>query len=186
MGAKVWADVGHLYRNLAPPLAITSGPSTNIVISPLALTDSNADGLANDYTWAASGGAATITREAGTGAVPGYWHKVVVTTAGVRELRATTTAITPAAGDIIEAFGRIEITAADADFLCSIKLRAVINGSGVDLCHALYGAATPVSGVWYARIKAPANLTAIYPGVVTSGGLGTYRFAQPTVIAVPS
>jgi lysophospholipase L1-like esterase len=169
------------------------GGNVSLVPGGAFAVDTNADGVADN--WIIFGGitsgsvtASLVTDSSATG-VSGKWQQLVA--AGpfvgtrVLETQATfgTLGSTYAIGDRIAFSGRIQTSGCEAG-ACIYSVRLLFNGgASTSYLRPFDSAQVDIAdGSWYAEGVIPSGTTSMTVDVVMSGGAGTVRVGQVTVI----
>lgn len=175
-------------RSIEALLAGKSGTdTTNLILNGLFTGDTNADGLANDWTLTAAGANVAPTLEAGTGNVLGNWQIVSKTlaAAGNNYINPAATITTGfAAGDLMLFCGRVRFTNTDGNHWLDLRVHDTPNVAVNPIMFQWFGELATDDGAIFSQLfRVPAGTTAFSPRALgrTTNGTGSFAVAQMTL-----
>jgi lysophospholipase L1-like esterase len=176
MGEQAATQLASILPNTSPPISMSNVDPASILTNSLFLTDSNADGLANDwtaYTVPASGYAFTLTTNAGMkGNAQRITHTAAPGPTWLRQIK--TTGYT--AGDTIQIAALVQSSGVAA----SVALQFAGSAGNVQIFPI--NVTRPTGLVAYvAEFVIPANTTSLQLFLKLAAGTGWAEFGQPVI-----
>lgn len=163
-----------------PYITRRSADTANLITNGTFVGDGNADGIANSWSGAGSGGTVTRSLEADANCI-GNWSKFDVSVAGQRNISQTISDTLWDVGDVLEFSGLATLTPVSG---MTLTVQVVTTGGGTRSFAAFNQCSETVSaGTRFSfPFTVPSGATLLYIEVINSAtGTGVFRVAQMTL-----